>query len=42
MAIEVAIKENPGSFDAWVNKQLVLDPVVFDEAGEDGAAAAAE
>jgi chromosome segregation ATPase len=42
MAIEAAIKENPGSFDAWVNKQLVLDPVVFDEAGEDGAAAAAE
>lgn len=31
LAIEKAIRENPASYQAWVNKQLVIDPVVFDE-----------
>jgi hypothetical protein len=35
LAIERAIKENPASYKAWVNRQLVLDPVVVDEAEED-------
>ncbi len=42
MAIDTAIHDDPASYDAWVNKQLVLDPVVFDSAGEDVAAVAAE
>jgi Meiotically Up-regulated Gene 113 (MUG113) protein/uncharacterized protein DUF4041 len=41
-AIDKVIKENPASYAAWVNKQLVLDPVVFEEAEEDASAAAAE
>lgn len=39
MAIDKAIAENPASLEAWVNRQLVLDPVVMDEAGDEAAAA---
>jgi hypothetical protein len=41
-AIDKAIQDNPARYDAWVNKQLVLDPVVLDDAEEDSAAVAAE
>lgn len=30
LAIEAAIRDNPASYEAWVNRQLVLDPVVMD------------
>jgi hypothetical protein len=38
-AIDKAIAENPASLEAWINRQLVLDPVVMDEASEEAAAA---
>jgi hypothetical protein len=39
MAIEKAIAENPASLEAWIKRQLVLDPVVMDEASDEAAAA---
>lgn len=41
-AIDKAIRDNPARYEAWVNKQLVLDPVVLDGADEDAGAVAAE
>lgn len=38
MAIDKAIAESPASLEAWLNRQLVLDPVVMDEANEAAAA----
>lgn len=34
IAIDKAIGENPASLEAWMNRQLVLDPVVMDDANE--------
>lgn len=34
-AIERAIKDDPAAYQAWVNRQLVLDPVVIDAPDED-------
>jgi hypothetical protein len=39
LAIDKAIADNPASLEAWVNRQLVLDPVVVDEAIDEVAAA---
>ena len=39
MAIDKAIAENPASLEAWINRQLVLDPVVMDETSDEAAAA---
>lgn len=41
-AIDKAIAENPASLEAWMNRQLVLDPVVMNETGEEETAVAAE
>jgi hypothetical protein len=38
-AIDRTIAENPASLEAWVNRQLVLDPVVMDEPSDEAAAA---
>lgn len=38
-AIDKAIAENPASLEAWINRQLVLDPVVMDDASDEAAAA---
>lgn len=35
VAIEKAIKDDPAAYQAWINRQLVLDPVTIDEADED-------
>jgi hypothetical protein len=35
-AIERAIKNDPTAFQAWINRQLVLDPVAVDAADEPG------
>ncbi len=35
VAIERAIKDDPTAYNAWVNRQLVLDPVVLDDPDED-------
>jgi hypothetical protein len=40
--IDEAIKRDSASLNAWLNKQLVLDPVVVDDVGEGAAPAAAE
>jgi hypothetical protein len=37
-AIDAAIRDNPASYQAWVNRQLVLDPVVLDEAEDESGA----
>lgn len=35
LAIEKAIKDDPASYQAWLNRQLVLDPVVLDDPEQD-------
>jgi hypothetical protein len=35
VAIEHAIKTDPAAYQAWVNRQLVLDPVTIDDAEDD-------
>lgn len=34
LAIDKAIQDDPASYQAWINRQLVLDPVVLDEVEE--------
>jgi len=34
-AIERAIRNDPAAYQAWLNRQLVLDSVSFDEPNED-------
>jgi len=39
-AIEHAIQADPKAYQAWLNRQLVLDPIVIDDADdEDGVGA---
>ena len=35
LAIERAIKDDPAAYEAWVSRQLVLDPVTMDDPDED-------
>lgn len=35
LAIEQAIQADPAAYEAWLNRQLVLDPVVMDDADDE-------
>ena len=41
LAIEKAIKDDQASYQAWLNRQLVLDPVVLDDPEDDSGVAPA-